>query len=53
MIEISIDDLTNSNSTIPDWIQTYSDWWYQGLISNEEFVISMEFLINSKIILIN
>jgi hypothetical protein len=53
VIEISINDLQNSNSTIPDWIQNYVNWWYQGLISNEEFVTSMEFLINSKIILIN
>ena len=53
VIEISINDLKNSNSKIPDWIQNYFNWWYQGLISNEEFVISMEFLINSKIILIN
>ena len=53
MIEISINDLQNSNSNIPDWIQNYTDWWYRGLISNDEFVTSIEFLINSKIILIN
>jgi hypothetical protein len=53
VIEISINDLQNSNSKIPDWIQNYVNWWSQGLISNEEFVNSMEFLINSKIILIN
>ena len=52
-IKISIDDLKSSNNKIPAWIQNYVGWWSQGLISNEEFIASMEFLVNNKIILVN
>jgi hypothetical protein len=35
---------------IPDWVRSNAGWWSQGLISNEEFVNAMQFLITNKII---
>jgi len=38
---------------IPDWIKNVAGWWASGVISENEFVTGIEYLINNNIILIN
>ncbi|MGI9567355.1 MAG: hypothetical protein ACR2LL_10135 [Nitrosopumilus sp.] len=41
----------NDNSkdrNIPDWIKNTTQWWSNGLISENEFVRGLEFLINNE-----
>jgi hypothetical protein len=43
----------NSVSSIPNWIRNNADWWANDLISQQEFVNSLEYLIEEQIIEIN
>ena len=42
-----------SDADIPYWIRNTALWWSQGLISEDEFVNSIEFLLEEKIITVN
>jgi len=42
-----------SEDEIPDWIRNNAHWWSQDLISEDEFVNSLKFLIQQGIITIN
>jgi hypothetical protein len=42
-----------SEDEIPDWIRNNAHWWSQNLISEDEFVNSLKFLIQNGIIIIN
>ncbi len=46
--EINLD--SNQNNSIPKWIKNAANWWYEGKISDSEFVVSMQFLIKENII---
>jgi hypothetical protein len=35
---------------IPDWYKTNGKWWSEGKISDSEFVLGLQYLINQKII---
>ncbi len=37
---------------VPDWVKNNSGWWSDGLLSDEEFVNSIKFLIQKEIIMI-
>jgi len=37
---------------IPDWIKNTAKWWSEDKISDSEFINSIEFLVNNKIIVI-
>ena len=39
-----------NDAIIPDWIRQTSKWWSYDLISDDDFVKSLQFLINNKII---
>ena len=41
-----------SDDQIPDWIRNSAHWWSQDLISEDEFVESLKFLIREGIIII-
>jgi hypothetical protein len=38
---------------IPIWIRNNAHWWSQNLISEDEFVNSLKFLIQEGVIIIN
>ena len=38
------------SDTVPDWIKNTAHWWSDDLISEKEFVKSLQFLINNNII---
>lgn len=40
----------NQETVIPDWVRNNADWWSQGLISDNDFISGIEFLVNEKII---
>ncbi len=46
--EINLD--SNQNDSIPKWIKNTAKWWSEGKISEEEFVIALQFLVEEKII---
>ena len=54
---IMIPNITSSGNIsedeIPDWIRNNAHWWSQNLISENEFVNSLKFLIQNGIITIN
>jgi len=35
---------------IPSWIKNNADWWAQGLISDDEFVKGIQYLVEQGII---
>ena len=37
---------------IPDWLKTNVSWWADGIIGDQEFVQSMQFLINEDILVV-
>jgi len=41
---------TESSQEIPTWIKNNVDWWSQGLISDDDFLKGMPFLVESGII---
>jgi len=52
---IDIPDLPPSSSEIaeekvPDWIKTNAKWWADGLISEDDFVQAIEYLVKAGII---
>ena len=50
---IPLPDNNNSKDEIPTWIRNNAHWWSQDLISEDEFVNSLKFLIQEGIIVIN
>ena len=40
-------------SVIPSWIKNNAGWWASGMITEDEFLKGIEYLINKNIILIN
>ena len=41
------------DAQIPNWIKNVAGWWGSGIISENEFLTGIEYLINNNIILIN
>ncbi|MDH3766503.1 MAG: hypothetical protein OER82_11950 [Nitrosopumilus sp.] len=48
--EYTENDYDKKDSHIPDWVRQTSKWWSDDLISDGDFVKSLEFLINNKMI---
>ena len=38
---------------IPDWIRKNAKWWSEGITSDDEFVISIQYMIKTRIIRIS
>ena len=45
--------LSTSDRAIPSWIKNNAEWWADDVISDGEFVKGIEYLINTKIIIIS
>jgi len=35
---------------LPSWVKNNADWWSQGLISDEDFVKGIQFMVENGII---
>ena len=49
-VDNNVKSNNNENMEIPDWIKETSKWCSDNLISDNEFVKSLQFLINNNII---
>ena len=36
--------------SVPQWVKQTSGWWSEGIISDEEFIASIEYLVREEII---
>ena len=43
-------ELAESETQIPSWLRKNAGWWSQGLLSDEEFVKSIQYLIVNEMI---
>ena len=50
---IFVPNSSAQDAQIPDWIKNVAGWWANGVISENEFVTGIEYLINNNIILLN
>jgi len=41
---------SESSESIPDWIKNNACWWAEGLISDDDFVKGIEYLVKEGII---
>lgn len=53
-MQFSLSKIDQQNSIIiPEWIKNNAKWWAQGQVEDNEFILSIEFLISKNIIKIN
>lgn len=45
-------DSDDTTRDIPQWVKNSTDWWLQGLISEDVFLQGIEYLIENKIIIV-
>jgi len=50
---ILVPNSSAQDAQIPDWIKNVAGWWASGVISENEFVTGIEYLINNNIILLD
>jgi len=43
-------DPSGESKVVPKWVKNNADWWAQGLISDDDFVKGMQYLIKEQII---
>lgn len=48
--EFVIQNIMDEKPLLPQWIKNNAEWWSQGIISDDEFAQTMEFLIEQGII---
>jgi len=46
------ENYNNAKSIIPEWIRDNAKWWVEGLISDEEYISALEYLIEEGILII-
>jgi len=50
---ILVPNSSAQDAQIPNWIKNVAGWWGSGIISENEFLTGIEYLVNNNIILIN
>jgi hypothetical protein len=53
LMGISILPVDAQTESVPDWVKTTAGWWAEGKISEQEYLNSIEFLIEQQIIVVN
>jgi hypothetical protein len=48
----TIYDVLGFSTYVPEWIKTYAENWASGEISDHEFIIGLEFMLDNRIIVI-
>lgn len=51
--DYTIEEAVGLPTPIPGWIKNNANWWSEGLISEDEFVKGIEFLIENRILKVN
>ena len=49
-IDLKQTEKTSSSSDIPYWVKDNAKWWADGVISEKDFILGMEYLVNHGII---
>jgi hypothetical protein len=52
-VSVFVESAVAQTESVPDWIKTTAGWWAEGKISEQEYLNSIEFLIEQKIIVVN
>jgi len=52
LVEKNSTDVDSSNLKIPDWIKNNAGWWAADQITDSDFSLGIEFMINDGIIVI-
>ena len=47
---VSASDVDSSSEYVPEWIKTNAGWWADGILSDDEFVNGLQFLITNGIV---
>jgi len=50
---ILVPNSSAQDAQIPDWIKNVAGWWASGVISENEFLTGIEYLVNNNIILLD
>jgi len=50
---ILVPNSSAQDAQIPNWIKNVAGWWASGVISENEFLIGIEYLVNNNIILLD
>ena len=45
----NVEELLVIDDTIPYWVKTYVQWWSEGEITDEEFILGIEYMIDEQI----
>lgn len=45
-------DMESTDSTLPTWIRTNTEWWAEGIIGDSEFVSGIQYLIKEGVVII-
>ena len=53
LIGISMFPVIAQTASIPDWVKNNAKWWAEGKITEQEYLNSIQFLIEKEIIVIN
>ena len=51
-IQETSQSITDGSQKIPAWIKNNADWWFQGLISDDDFLKGIDFMVENGIIII-
>ena len=51
--DYTIEEAIGLPTPIPTWIKNNANWWSEGLISEDEFVKGIEFLVENRILKVN
>ena len=46
-------ETTSNKSEIPSWVKNSAGWWAEGIVSDDEFIQSIQFLVQEKMISIS
>jgi len=46
-VEVAVDEMTQS---IPDWVKSNAGWWADGLLTDQDFVNGIQWLVENGII---
>ena len=50
--ENKFEEIEDKVIQIPDWVKNNAGWWAEGLLSDEEFINAIKFLIEEETIMI-
>ncbi len=50
ILNVTSSSVESSNSAIPQWVKNNAGWWADDIISEDDFISGIEYLVNNGII---